>query len=250
MNNLVKRQTVEELVVFRNECIEKYKQSQSLIVEVDHIMNAQFCISTGDFPEKDSEAIRKRFDKPFWFKIFKLVGLDVLMDSKRINEFEAQLYDNPPEFTFENVWATVIKQLASSDEIFTQSVVTVFENRRFKYKSHEPQRFGKKLIIQEAFPQKYSYLCHHVKDRLHDLDRVVHLIDGKQVPQYGQGLLGALAEASKFGQSSFDITTDHYRLKRFKNGNLHITILDQDIIHRMNLELANHYGKALPKARA
>lgn len=80
-----------------------------------------------------------------------------------------------------------------------------------------------------------------------DMDRLMHVLDGKKPPEAGDasdqiGCAHAKKEAT--------CTTGYFECRMFRgNGNLHIKFRRPELVDKVNRILAKHYGETLPDDR-
>jgi hypothetical protein len=87
-------------------------------------------------------------------------------------------------------------------------------------------------------------------DRLDDLMRVFHVLDGKPEADYRQGCyvqLGAAFRAQSEWPKSYQ--NDYFELRLFRNGNGHLCFKRLELVDAMNAIIARHYPNALAAPR-
>lgn len=263
--DLIRRASVEEICGHRDRALELYAraiessrqaaQAQALAAPaISHhgIFTIAASSSRGYNSGASLEEIRQRLDRDVWRSVGEQLGLVQLMDAKERKEWEAQVEANPPEATIENITATCFRLLGESDLIFRRGLVNAFSRFCRDYASNDGFKIGPRIVVNYAWTT-YSdgkggrYLGHmHKGDELRDLDRVMHVLDGKAPAALGtEGLLGALH--AKDG--SLKAETPYWRARWFKNGNLHLYPLREDLRERANRMIAEHFGQAVPAPR-
>jgi uncharacterized protein DUF4942 len=78
----------------------------------------------------------------------------------------------------------------------------------------------------------------------------MHVLDGKETPDYQQGILAAIRTAIAAKERTAE--TEYFRVNWFGNGNAHFYPLRADLVERANKLIAEHFGEALgagPDAR-
>lgn len=194
---------------------------------------------------KDSikEAIQG-IDKSFWFGAFEKTGFMQLLDTASRKKFDDDVHRNPPEFNMENIQSTFLDLSMKADQMFSDGIINVFRRLSGNYESHDAFKVDKKIIlsyaIQAAWSSGYCLRYGVGDDRVNDIDRVVKSLDGKK--HNPRELSCAMTEKFKLKQVYED---DYYRAKAFKNGNLHIEFKRPDIVDKINLMIAKHYGETL-----
>ena len=84
-------------------------------------------------------------------------------------------------------------------------------------------------------------VCYRSEAKINDIDRVFKVLDGKShIPRsLEMGINGALIDKKIYED-------DYYRIKGFKNGNMHIEFKRQDLLDKANLMIHKYYkGRAL-----
>ena len=176
--------------------------------------------------------------KSAWRSIIKTTKLSVLMDSKATKEMEDQLKSSPPEFTEENIRSVLYDLLERKDEIMADSLLNTFYSLSKKYCSNQDFKLtSKRLIVHIGTTRNNSY-----SDRLTDLDRVFHYMDGK--PFDAENRYETLGYRANQGEESL-IETEYFKIKIFFNGNAHINFLRDDLVTQCNKLIAYHNRNAL-----
>lgn len=196
--------------------------------------------------------IRGRMDACAWNHLMHESGLRTLMDAKARKEWDDKINEvKVPELTAENVRATFANLYGSRQEIFERGVLNVFKGLSWDYKTNRPFAFGKRLVLRwlrnsVSGGSRYGWPSHGTCDKVDDLVRVLHVLDGKPEPDHRQGTYHQLYEEERTQQV---IETPYLQIKSFKNGNGHLTFKRLDLVEKMNQILAKHYPAALPADR-
>lgn len=200
---------------------------------------------------ESQEDLRRTLDSNLWNRAFDLTGFKQLMDAQAVAEFQRSLTPNPPEFTEATIRATFIDLRMNADSMFQRGVFNVFRYLSNDYRTNaaEPFRIGSKVIMEWMVGPSYRKgLCLRsgATDRINDLDRVFQTLDGK--PFQPRGLTSAMDAAFEVRQV---FENDLYRAKAFKKGTLHLEFKRQDLLDKVNEQIAEFYADgALPDARA
>jgi hypothetical protein len=196
---------------------------------------------------KSLPIIIKRLDSALWGKLMAESGLLSFMDSKARAEFREKIDKcETPELTHENIEETFKALYASRDDMFDRGVIRCFKALSWDYKTNNPFRFGKRIIV--SYLRSFGSFNHRQLDDLDDLQRVLRVLDGKLEEDHRNGLSSRLRAApgaySDKGAGKHD--DEYAEIKWFKNGNGHITFKRPDIVDKMNTIIAKHYPGALP----
>ncbi|VXC71187.1 Restriction endonuclease subunit M (fragment) [Enterobacterales bacterium 8AC] len=130
--------------------------------------------------------ITRNLDRDIWRDLMKKSGMLSLMDSQARDQWYRNLEgDNIPTISEESIYSTFEQLHRDKGEVFERGVINVFKSLSWHYKSNHPCKFGKKIIVnglvsynQWGFTLNHSYR----RDQLADLERMLHLLDGKTIP--------------------------------------------------------------------
>ena len=229
-----------------------------------------FCLTTGYSRQVDwritgsyaserpklLEAMRKHIDLGAWRYLMNESGLRSLMDAKARKDWDEALESGKfPELTRENIEATFQTLHASRGEMFERGVINVFKSLSWDYKTNQPAKFGKRIVVTYLLDSAYrakqyrhfASFNHRMTDQLDDVIRVFSIMDGKPEPDHRASIRGLLFAAKEAGQSSAE--HEYFSVKWFLNGNGHLTIKRPDLVDAMNNILAKHFPGALPHDR-
>jgi hypothetical protein len=186
-------------------------------------------------------------DASLWDHLLDASGLRTFMDHKAREEWAEQIEQRrTPPLTRENVRATFEALHARRGEFFERGVLGIFRALSWDYKSNQPQRFGARIVVRGvhgAFGFPDDRRC----NLLDDLERALHVLDGKPEPDHREGTYRRLGRREDKGA---DLVDDYLRIRTFKNGNAHVYFLRPDLVDEMNRILAKHHPNALPPAVA
>jgi len=194
-------------------------------------------------------ACRAAIDATAWRYLMQESGMRSLMSASKRSEFDDQVSKSlMPELTREAVYATFGALHESRAEMFDQGVIECFKKLSWVYKTNLPQKFGKRIIVSYL---TYTYgINSSAADRLDDLMRVFHVLDGKPEADYRQGCYAQLGTAFR-EQSAWpkSYQNDYFELRLFRNGNGHLRFKRLDLIDALNAIIARHFPNALAAPR-
>jgi hypothetical protein len=122
-------------------------------------------------------------------------GLVSFMDAKAREEWRKQLESHElPELTADNIRSSFAFIHGSRREMFDRGVVTPFKRLSWDYKTNQPFRFGKRIILNRLLSiygsdTAHAFLNHTTTDALDDLLRVFHVFDGKPARRGGSSII-------------------------------------------------------------
>jgi hypothetical protein len=191
------------------------------------------------------EESTKAVDSALWDHLLEESGLRTFLDAEARQEWQKQIDERKtPPLTKENIAATFASMHARRREFFERGVIRVFRELSWHYKTNRPQAFGKRIIIRglvdaDGRPGSYSRV-----DKLDDLDRVLHVMDGKPEPDHRSSLSARLRQRREPRHAPIEST--YLRIKTFKIGTGHIEFRRLDLVDELNRILAKHFPDALP----
>lgn len=189
--------------------------------------------------------IRVGVDAAAWQYLMHESGLRSLMDATARDKWDrAILSGDVPELTESTVRSTFGMLHNSRAEMFERGVIACFKALAWEYRTNLPQKFGRRIVVRYLSNGYGSRSC----DGLEDLNRVLHVLDGKPEPDHRSGIRAQLMAAQHRLGESFPrlIASTYMAIKVFRNGNGHVTFSRPDLVDRMNQIIARHYPGALP----
>lgn len=200
--------------------------------------------------------LRLGIDTAAWQYLMHESGLRTFMDAEARKKWDKAVAEGDiPEFNEGNVRSTFTMLHDARGEMFERGVIACFKGLAWDYKTNLPQKFGKRIVLRFLRHQIMSAwrspgtgslgsVNFSSTDRLDDLSRVFHVLDGKPEPDVRQGWYGRLSATKT--TSDPDAADDYMAVRSFRNGNGHVTFKRPDLVDRMNKIIARHYPGALP----
>lgn len=254
--DLIPSVCIDNLIQRRDAAAERVHEAYRVIEELNQL-GCSLSISCYRSEHRDAaETIRRAIDTPAWADLLKRSGLQSFLDEEARRKWrDAIEHHNVPEFTRPNIEATFRVLYDNRGIMFERGVCEVFRKLSWDYKTNNPRMFGRKLVLSYIVEvwgsgaQKYvTGVSHRGADKLDDLLRVMHVLDGKPEPAYSNGARRTLHDA-KWPTEQRDVDFGYFTVRGFKNGNAHLTFGRTDLVDRMNEILAKHHPNALAPAR-
>jgi Domain of unknown function (DUF4942) len=201
-------------------------------------------VITGEYASRaDAEAaIVRTIDTQGWNYLLAESGLRTFMDARAREQWNRQIADGDvPELTAANIEATFAQLYGARGDMFERGVLECFRRLSWDYKTNQPFRFGKRIIVRHLF--SHGSPNHSVTDELDDLMRVFCVLDGKPESDHRHGAYHLVSDAWHARRTEAE--NDYVHLRWFKNGNGHLSFKRPDLVEKMNLILAKHYPNAL-----
>ncbi|MDR5662247.1 DUF4942 domain-containing protein [Burkholderia cenocepacia] len=199
---------------------------------------------TGEYAKRDeAEAAMVRIvDIRGWDYLLSESGLRTFMDAKAREQWSSQIAEGDvPELTAANIEATFAQLYGARGDMFERGVLQCFRLLSWNYKTNQPFKFGRRIIVKYLFSHGSSN--YRVKNELDDLMRVFSVLDGKPEPDHRHGISGLVMDAQH--QRKTEAENTYFHLRWFKNGNGQLTFLRPDLVEQMNKILAKHHPDAL-----
>lgn len=257
---------IDRIIAIRAEGLKKYAEGLAML----HDAKALFLSVSGDHstvnfgqcifdavrwesnPKRDDKVIKKAIDIDIWRYLMNATGMITLMSSKQQDAWEKQLHsDDMPEITLETVIATFTQLNACKSDTFEQGIIDVFRALSWDYKTNNPCRLGKKIIVSQLLEKwgsgRVSATASSVA-KLDDLAKPFYVLDGKTVPDY------RVADGAKFslfydkhGFSGEAYEGEYFFVKYHKNGNGHIIFKRPELVDKINNIVSHRYPDMLPQ---
>lgn len=197
-------------------------------------------------PATAMKAITRNLDRGIWRDLMKKSGMLSLMDAQARDQWYSSLEkDDIPEVSEANILSTFEQLHQSKSEVFERGVINVFKGLSWDYRTNSPCKFGTKIIVnalvkysQWGFSLRYGWQ----RDRLSDLERILHLLDDKPIPDSRADVTRRLDDHITRHKMRSEVYCDDYvSIKYFQKGSAHITFRRRDLLDRLNDIIARHY---------
>ena len=272
MTDLVRKDSIEELIGHRDRAIELYLQGfRTMVAAVEaHRRACPGLPSIGGLhwealrfihmetrQRDEDEFMAKQLaavDGNMWRALLVSTPLASLMDKQERDAFEKGL-EKPPAVTIETVMATFQRLAGDAQTIFRRGLVDAFRNLSRQHASNDGFSVGPRMVVKRMVTvtkvrgdREWVRTDEWGMQHLRDVDRCLHVLSGRRPPEHLQGIVQAVWEA--VGRREWEASTDLVRVRWHKNGNGHLWILDDKLRQDVNREIAAYYGSALGAAPA
>ena len=174
------------------------------------------------FTEKPEKAMTRNIDRRIWRDLMNKSGMLSLMDAHARDEWHKSLEkDDIPAISEDNILSTFQQLHQSKNEVFERGAINVFKNLSWDYKSNNPCKFGKKIIINSLVKyDKWGYSLSWgwgwQRDRLADLERVLMLLNGKPIPDNRADVTCRLGDYIHENRNSTSYEDEMFSIKYFQ----------------------------------
>jgi hypothetical protein len=195
-----------------------------------------------------SEHMRKHLDAGAWGYLMEQSGLRSFMDAKARAAWDQCLTAlAAPPLTEASVRATFERLHEERNAMFERGVIEVFRSLSGHYRTNRPVAFGKRLVLRGMTGNGLLYTNASCADELDDLERAMRILDGTLQEDHRRAWYLRLSNAIHARQRL--AMSEYLQIRLFLNGNGHVTFLRTDLVDRLNLILAKHFGSALADDR-
>lgn len=187
---------------------------------------------------------RRLIDRNIWTHLLDFMGLEPLMDRQAREEFREGLRTDPPEATAENCFATISGLIGDADIIFQRGLANAFSGLDRRFRSHDGFKVGARICLSYAL-RDFGGMTERTEATIRDVERVFLVLDGKAHGSKFGSITQALREATGWKRMQATVENDYFKIRSFKNGNVHLWFLRDDLVERVNKLLAEYYGETL-----
>ena len=202
--------------------------------------------------------IRGEIDRGAWHHLMNESGLRSVMDARAREQWDEGLRGSDvPALTEENIEATFLTMHAARGEMFDRGVINVFGRLSWDFKTNNPYRLGKRIILAHLVDVRPWRSARHSGitvfasfrsvDELDDLLRVLHVLDGRPEPDHRNGAYRQVSDAIEKNQWACE--NDYFSLRWFRKGTGHLTFKRLDLVERLNGIIAKHFPGVLAYER-
>ena len=184
-----------------------------------------------------------RFDRDAWMLLLKRSRMTELMSHQDKDTYYQQLAKDPPALTRESVIGTFTELFGNRHSTWRRSVVELFAGLSGRYKSHDPFKVARRMILPNAMGWAGWSFYTHADDKVDDLQRVINVIQGKEPPQGDEHWSRLIERHRRERATGYQAGPVEFRW--FKNGSLHIWLQDDTITQAINAIIAEHYGAVI-----
>ncbi|WP_193189055.1 DUF4942 domain-containing protein [Nisaea sediminum] len=189
-----------------------------------------------------------------WAKVIAHTDLESIMNRRQKDELRLELTTNPPEPTVETVYATLQARFAGLSFTIQEGIADAFTALDRRFRSNDTFKFKHRIVLENALSEFGGWNHYrHYDDTLMDVERIFRFMDGEPTLPRHLSIVSAI-EAETRGSYSRGlpqavIETDYFRLRTWKNGNVHLYFTRKDLLAKVNKALGEFYGNPIPEER-
>lgn len=263
MNEIVPRATLADIERRRNEALALFAEADAMDQaaadkrgEAARALRAAAPLSDGLLPQhmlREIEGNRHKVDAQIWSSVVKMTDLDRYMDKKAKDDLRQSLLTDPPEFTEDNAVATLQGFMAEAGMIFRRGIAEMFSDLDRRFRSHSGWKIGSRVILTYVF-NDFGWWNHYRnhRDTLQDIERTFLVLDGRKAGDEYSGIVGEIEQARRdgcYGARQTEVESEFYKVRIFKNGNVHLWFKRDDLVRKANRMIGEYYGEVIPEER-
>ncbi|BAU77435.1 hypothetical protein KF707C_p460 (plasmid) [Metapseudomonas furukawaii] len=185
----------------------------------------------------------KELDAAGWQHLMHESGMRSLMNAEARDSWDKSITNGEfPALTKENIGATFARLHDARQSMFEDGVISVFRRLSWCYKTNQPFKFGKRIIVDYLF--SHGYPNHRQTDELDDLMRVMSILDGKPEPDHRNGTYQLISGSKQQGNTA---ENDYLHIRWYLKGSGHITFKRLDLVDQLNEILAKRFPRVLSR---
>jgi hypothetical protein len=256
---LIARPTLVTLVSMYDASVLDIKQAFQLLQQTSDRMKPyaeylQLIERRGDDYLHNGETALTNLKRATWRYVIYRTGVRDAMSQVRRNALDEQLTKGElPPFTFDSVMGFLEGLAGSMQQIIAESIEAAARTLRPHDETHKTNgdgwQLGSKAVTKYGVEwDKYCgrfRINYHREGNIASIDNAFHLLDGKGANKYPSNLLTAMRSVMEKNEEA-ECTTEYFRVKWHKNGNLHWEFKRQDLVDRLNASAADHYHLRKP----
>lgn len=209
-------------------------------------------------------------DTAIWQHIITVTDLERVMDKKARDDLHKQMMEKEPprgrpgeiakpedlvggmpEISEANIYATLERFNQDAELIFRRGIVNSFSSLDRRFRSHNGFKIGSRVILDNAFSEYGSWNYRRDQEAtIYDIEKTLAILDGKPPTHRYAGILQVIdnERGHPFKPLQSEHQGDYFKIRIYKNGNAHLWFTRDDLVKKVNLILADHYGEAIGDA--
>jgi hypothetical protein len=214
----------------------------------------RYSLQGAQTPTETLAFLRQWAGSQAWLRLAHESQLHSLMTQPMWERFKKDAQQAAGDFSLENIETAFAGFSDNAKGIFAESVYDIFIIQsswaRF-YDTNSAFKIEQKMHCQQVFEagENSGYaLFGNMREWAHDLDRIFRVLDGKNAADIRTGFAKQLEVARERGDSIYQNAYMRCHCG-YKNGNLRIEFLRQDLLDQVNKMVAEYMGNALPHGK-
>lgn len=272
MSEVVERRTLEHLVEMHDQTIKRAEEGLQALGSAVQTIRGTCGMYSSVLPHRQGHSLeldmdeekrlqglieeaRIRVRESYWQYTLEHSRIKEVMGKKDRERMDKMFQDHSlPEFTVENLFATLQGLYESRDEIIASAVREAYEwlrprSAQDSYKTNQKEVWAlSKKVIKDYGVDTFmgrARLALSTCESLQEVEKAFSALDGKGYPEHSILQQANNAEMER----RTEITTPYLHIKWHKSGTVHISFRRPDLVKLFN-EVAARGSSALPSKKA
>ncbi len=186
----------------------------------------------------------KALDADFWQRTLNLTDVYNAMPQKRRDEWNESIRElKTPEFTEDNVSATMEALMAARGQFLAERVDGIFRGLSGEHVTNSPMAFGKRMILSYMFSD-WGGVNSSKSGLVNDLRAIIAKFMGRDEPHWAASEQVLKAGMGRHGEW-MSVDGGALRIRVYLKGTAHLEV-HPDMAWRLNAILANLYPRVIP----
>ena len=205
---------------------------------------------TGKGKEAEYAAlVTKRVDQMCWSDLARRANAKDLMDREAREQWDKSL-EEPAPFSVENIQATFGHLWENRGELFRRGIANAFAKLDRRFRSHDGFKIGSRIILNGALNDsgywQYGAYGQGMRDTLDDVENAFIQISGEPLGEDEPPMSQRIENPWwRHYDTPHVIEGKFFRVRVFRNGNLHLWFERKDLVREINKLLAEYYGETI-----
>jgi hypothetical protein len=252
---LAPRLSLEQLVKNFEQASRDIREGFAMVERAEELLNRTFVMEGTGWIRARNRHERVHFGDPegsltevrrqVWGHLIEALELRKIMSVKAWDDLQKQIRDDAevPEITHESVTSMATGFRSQMPQMLEAAIEEVFDwlrPPRSEYKRNSEFEVPRRIVISyavERWGNVYDTwrVSYHRDPNFNALERVFRALDGKgQTTERSYSRISELVRATPRTSAKCEGETKYFSFRAFKNGNLHLTFLREDLLARFN----------------
>ena len=237
---------VEHLLHVKQKLINLYNETKERLEQFNDLRNENKFYDVGEYKISKEEDFMANINRSCWTKLLYTQEIQEILPK---NRFEELIYkSNFPDFNSNIAICTLNQFYQDKDKYIVENIIYCFKILDKNYKTNSSYAFKDKSILNLASYRDYSgcsrsySICNYYLNALISLESLFCNIDNINITnEESINILNYSYE--KYVGTILELK--YFKLKVYKNGNVHIYYKDKEKLELLNKILQSHFGTTL-----
>ena len=237
---------VENLLQVKQKLVNIYHETKDKLKQFNDLRDENKFYDIGCYQVLQQENFINNINRTCWKNLLYTQEVKEILPKKR---FEELIYQTTfPDFNSNIIINTLNQLYEDKDKYIIENIIYCFQILDKKnYKTNSSYSFKNKSILNIATYRDYSgcgrsyYVSDYYINALIALESLFAKIDSTEIQD--KESIRLINNYEKYASTNLELK--YFKLKVYKNGNIHIYYKDETKINMLNKILQNHFGNTL-----